>query len=177
VVFVSGWLGVVWLWGWGGVVELTGAGGADRFVYSSAADGNDTITDFLPADGDVIDLSAVLAGTSRLLADYVRVTRSGADALLEIDADGGATAYTDMALRLKNSPLTQTDLRSLYEAGNLLTGSIGLPPQVTVLAAVSHTSENGPPWGQFNVARSGSTSEPLAVAVQITGSATNGVDY
>ncbi len=163
--------------GSGGDDELTGAGGADRFVYSSAADGNDTITDFLPADRDVIDLSAVLAGTSRLLPDYVRVTRSGADALLEIDADGSAAAYTDMVLRLKNSPLTQADLRPLYEAGNLLTGSIGLPAQVTVLAAVPRTAENGPPWGQFNISRSGSTIQPLAVAFQLSGSAANGTDY
>ena len=119
----------------------------------------------------------MLNGTSRLLADYVKITRSGADALVGVDADGSATGYTDMVLRLKNSPLTQTDLRSLFESGALLTGTIGLPPQVTVLAAVSRTSENGPPWGQFAVTRSGATSEPLAVSFQISGSATNGSDY
>ena len=165
------------IWGSGGDDELAGAGGADDFIYTSAADGNDTINDFLPAEGDAIDLTAALHGTSRLLGDYLKITRSGADALLGVDADGSATGYTDMVLRLKNSPLTQSDLRSLYESGALITGTIGLPPQVTVLAAVARTSENGPPAGQFTVTRSGTTTDPLAVSFQISGSATNGTDY
>ncbi|HEX2749621.1 MAG TPA: type I secretion C-terminal target domain-containing protein [Verrucomicrobiales bacterium] len=175
--FLTGGMGNDTLNGGGGDDELTGSSGADRFVYASSTDGNDTLTDFHPSEGDAIDLSAVLHGTSRLLPDYVRITRSGADALLGVDAGGSGTGYSDMVLRLKNSPLTQADLRTLFESGNLITGSIGLPPAVTVLASVSRTSENGPPWGQFTVTRSGSTSEPLALVFQISGSATNGVDY
>lgn len=175
--FLTGSMASDTLCGSGGDDQLTGAGGADRFVYNTVGDGNDTLTDFTPADGDAIDLGAVLAGPSRLLADYVRITRSGSDALMGIDADGSATGYSDMVLRLQNSPLTQSDLRPLYENGNLLTGSIGLPSEVTIIAAVARTSENGPPAGQFAVTRSGSTAQSLTVTLQITGSATNGIDY
>jgi len=163
--------------GSGGDDELTGSGGADRFVITSADDGNDSINDFTVADGDVLDLAAALNGTSRLLSDYVRITRSGADALLGVDVDGSATGYTDMVLRLKNSPLTASHVRTLFESGQLLTGDIGLPPQLTVLAAVPRTSENGPPYGQFTILRSGATTGDLAVPLQLSGTATNGTDY
>lgn len=163
--------------GGGGDDELTGAGGADSFIFTSAEDGNDTLTDFTPAEGDIIDLAAALNGTSRFLADYVRITRSGSDALLEIDADGGAAAYTDMVIRLKNSPLTAVDVRTLFESGKLLTGTIGLPPQVTILASAPRATENGQPWGQFTITRSGSVGAELSLMLQISGSATNGSDY
>jgi len=163
--------------GAGGDDELTGAGGADSFVFTSAGDGHDTITDFTPADGDLLDLKAALQGTSRFLADYVRITRSGADALLGVDADGAGSTYTDMVIRLKNSPLTAADVRTLFESGRLLTGDIGLPPHVTILASAARASENGQPEGQFTLTRSGSTSAELPVLLQISGSATNGSDY
>jgi hypothetical protein len=161
----------------GGDDELTGAGGEDRFMFTSADDGNDTITDFAPADGDLINLAAVLNGASRFLADYVRISRNGTDALLGVDADGAGGNYTDMVIRLKNSPLTSSDVRTLFESGNLLTGEIGLPPQVSLLASAGRASENGQPWGQFTLTRSGSTSAELTVLLQISGSATNGSDY
>jgi hypothetical protein len=163
--------------GSGGDDELTGSGGADRFVITSTEDGNDTITDFTPADGDALDLTAALQGTSRLLADYVRITRSGADALLGVDTGGTAAGYADMVIRLRNSPLTAADVRTLFESGKLITGDIGLPPQVTVMASAPVASENGAPWGQFTITRSGSASAELPLMLQLSGSATNGTDY
>ena len=175
--FLTGGMTADTISGGGGDDELTGSGGADRFVFTSSDDGSDTLTDFNAADGDGLDLAAALRGTSRLLADYVRITRSGADALLGVDADGSATGYTDMVIRLKNSPLTAANVRTLFESGQLLTGDIGLPPQITVLASVPRATENGAPWGQFTVTRSGSAAGELAVMLQISGSATNGADY
>lgn len=175
--FLTGGMAADTISGNGGDDELTGSGGADRFVLVSAEDGNDTITDFSPVQGDQIDLAAVLQGTSRLLTDYVRISRKGGDALLGVDADGSATGYNDMVVLLKNSPLTAGDLRPLSESGQLLTGSIGLPPRITVLAAVTTTSENGPPYGQFTILRSGAATSDLTVPLQISGSATNGTDY
>jgi hypothetical protein len=163
--------------GGGGDDELTGAGGADSFVFTSADDGNDTLTDFSPAEGDIIDLAAALNGASRFLADYVRISRSGADAVIGVDSDGTGSTYTDMVIRLKNSALTSSDVRTLFESGNLVTGDIGLPPQVSLLASAGRASENGQPWGQFTLTRSGSTSAELTVLLQISGSATNGSDY
>ncbi len=163
--------------GAGGDDELTGAGGADRFVFTSGTDGSDTLTDFNPAEGDIIDLTAALQGASALLSDYVRLTRSGADALLGVDADGAGGTYDDMVIRLKDSPLTAADVRTLFDGGHLLTGTIGLPPQVTVLASAPRAFENGQPWGQITVTRSGAVHAPLPVSLQVSGSATNGTDY
>ena len=163
--------------GGGGADQLSGKGGADLFLYTSPSDGNDSILDFSQSEGDKIDIAALLTGASQLLTDYVRITRSGADALLGIRFDGTATGYSDMVIRLVNSPLTQTNLRSLYESDSLLTGRAVLPPQVSILASVSRGSENGPTSGQFVITRSKATDEPLTVALQITGSATNGTDY
>ncbi len=163
--------------GGSGEDTLTGAGGADRFVYTNSEDGNDTITDFRPSEGDALDLAALLAGSSPLLTDYVRITRSGADALVGVDVDGSATGYTDLVIRLANSSLSQADLRSLSEGGNLLTGDIALLPQITITAATARASENGPPPGRFVISRSKAGAQPVSVSLQISGSATNGVDY
>ena len=163
--------------GGAGSDQLSGKGGADLFLITSPADGNDSILDYSESEGDKIDISALLTGTSQLLTDYVRITRSGVDALLGIRFDGSATGYGDMIIRLANSPLTQANLRSLHENDSLLTGRAALPPQVSILASVARGSENGPTPGQFVISRSKASDVPLTVALQITGSATNGTDY
>lgn len=157
--------------------QLSGKGGADRFVYSSATDGNDTILDFTPLDGDKIDIAALLVGSSRLLTDYIKITRSGADALLGIKFNGSATGYNDMVIRLAGSPVVQADIRFLVDSGNLITGPIGLPAQVNILATIPRASENGAAPGRFTVSRGRVEVDALTVALQISGSATNGVDY
>lgn len=53
---ISGGKGNDFLWGHGGNDVLTGGSGADVFVMSTGG-GEDTITDFNPADGDVIVFS------------------------------------------------------------------------------------------------------------------------
>jgi hypothetical protein len=59
--------------GGGGADTLTGGGGADRFVYAAPGDSGtgagtfDRITDFAPAQGDRIDLSAIDARPDLLL--------------------------------------------------------------------------------------------------------------
>lgn len=160
-----------------GVDTLTGGGGADKFIYTGITDGNDTITDFKTSEGDALDLRAVLVGTSSLTTDYIRITRSGADALVGVDADGAGGTFSDLVIRFSNSTLQQSDLRSLVEGGNLITGAIGLLPQLTISAPVPRASENGVPAGRFAVSRSKAGSQPLTVSLSISGSATNGVDY
>jgi serralysin len=59
-----------WLFGGTGADKLTGGSGADTFVFMSLKDstvastGRDTIYDFVPSEGDRIDLSAIDANTS-----------------------------------------------------------------------------------------------------------------
>jgi|GEM_PF-778377 lysophospholipase L1-like esterase len=38
--------------------ELTGGGGADTFIYTKLADGEDILTDFKPAEGDIFQINA-----------------------------------------------------------------------------------------------------------------------
>ncbi len=58
------------------------------------------ITDFTPAQGDVIDVSGILHGSSTLLSDYLRIRRSGGDAFLDVSAAGTKT-FTGLSIRLE----------------------------------------------------------------------------
>ncbi len=156
---------------------LSGGPGGDTFVYTGTADGADVLTDFNTAEGDVLDVAAVLKGTSMLLSDYVRITRSGADALVGISAAGTNQGFTDLVIRLRNSPLLPSDLPGLYYTQHLATGSIGLPPRLGITASVALASENGPTDGVFTITREGASAETLAVNLLISGNASNGVDY
>jgi hypothetical protein len=94
------------LTGHGGADTLTGNGGADRFVYTSVADGVDTITDFAPGV-DVIDLARLLAslgipGATALANGHVVCTASGANAVIAIDPDGSGTARARQLVRVLN---------------------------------------------------------------------------
>ena len=174
--FLTGGMAEDVLAGKAGDDVLTGGGSADRFVIE-AGGGNDTITDFLPGEGDAIDLTGLLKGTSKLLADYVRITRDGAGAKLGISTAGTGAGYTDIVIRLTGSALSAGDLAFLSDNGNLLTGDILLPPAVGILASSVKASENGPSPSGFTVTRTGSLTAPLTVKLKISGSAANGTDY
>lgn len=156
---------------------FTGGPGADSFLFTGTSASVETITDFTPSQGDLIDLSGVLDGLSTRLTDYVRIRRSGADALMEISAAGLNAGFTDRVIRLQNSSLQPGDLLNLYYAGNIEAGAIGLPPRVSLTATTPQASENGPVAGQFTITREGDFDLPLTVNLLISGNATNGVDY
>ena len=80
-----------------------------------------------------------------------------------------------MVLTLAGTALT--NLFDLVESGRLVTGDKALPARVTLLAHAPSASENGPTAGGFTLSRSGAAQGALAVNLQITGSAANGVDY
>src|SRR5438552_13962433 len=77
-----------------------------------------------------------------------------------------------------------TSSHSAYLVLSLL-ALAGLPPAVaqssfpvvTIYATDAHASETGPDNGAFTVRRSGPTNFPLAVFYQLSGTASNGVDY
>ncbi len=163
------------LYGDDGADTLTGGAAADTFIFTDASTAVDTITDFTPAQGDVIDVSGLLHGSSSLLSDYLRIRRSGSDAFLDVSVAGTRT-FTDLSIRLQGSTLQPEDLATLHYAGNIESGAIGLPPRLTV-AATAQASENGPTAGEFTITREGSTASDLVVGFSLTGNATNGVDY
>jgi Ca2+-binding RTX toxin-like protein len=100
---------------------LTGGMGADRFVYASASDGRDTITDFAAAaGGDILDIHSVLTGfgtgTSNP-SDFVRLTENGGSTTLAVDPNGTGNNYVDLAVLQGNVGLLLNDL---IANGNLL---------------------------------------------------------
>jgi len=94
---------------------LTGNKGTDTFVYLSLNDGKDTISDFdidapnTSADGDILDISAVLdlAGntwidgkdlTFAIANGFVSFTNSGGATQVNVDIDGTGVAFASTAL-------------------------------------------------------------------------------
>ena len=161
----------------GGADTLAGGPGADGFIFTDPSNGEARVADFAPAEGDYLDVTGVLRGASKRLGDYVRLRRSGSDALIEISAQGAGTGFADLVIRLVGSSLQPADLPGLFYNGHLVTGEVGLPPRVSVVVGDPGASENGPREGSFIIRREGDASSDLVVALAMSGPATNGVDY
>jgi hypothetical protein len=98
------------------------------FAYLNAAEGGDTILDYNFAEGDALDLSALLSanfvsGISQA-SDFVQLAQSGSDITVKVDADGAAngTNFADVAV-LANTGTSGTDLVRTWfgEADHTLT--------------------------------------------------------
>jgi Ca2+-binding RTX toxin-like protein len=109
--------------GLGGKDTLEGGLGADRFVWLAASDGTDTIRDFTPGDGDVIDLSALVSGFTAGISDvtdFLRLTPGKKGAMLALDPDGdGPSSFQAMAV-LTGFDATTTTVEALVEDGSIL---------------------------------------------------------
>ncbi len=158
--------------------RLAGGGGRDVFVVS-AGDGNDTIVDFNAAESDTLDLSDLLSGSSRNLADYVRLSTVGTNSWMQINTSGAGAGFTNAEITLLNAVLRQSDLEGLWANGNLVARGIGIdgPPWINVTATRAEAGEEGPTPGEFTLTRSGSAETALIVNLSIGGAAVNGVDF
>ena len=110
------------IYAYGGNDTLNGGAGADRmeggagddvFAYSALSDADDTITDF-NATGDLFELSALMTAIGYIGCDavadgYVGLTQSGANTLVQIDADGGGDGFLTLAT-LENVTATEIDM-------------------------------------------------------------------
>lgn len=81
---------------------LTGGRGSDRFVYNSFNEGVDIVTDFNTRQ-DILDLNGVFSslGVTSVTSDFLRLTQSGNNTLVQIDqngATGGAIFSTLVTL-------------------------------------------------------------------------------
>ncbi|MES2571151.1 MAG: cadherin-like domain-containing protein [Verrucomicrobiota bacterium] len=159
--------------GGGGNDTLTGGRGADRFVFSGPVVGNNTVSDFRPEEGDILDFGAVLSGDSTDLRDYARLSGS----ILTIDADGGGTMFVDAQISLPGLNAGTSDLFALFHSGRIVAKGRTLPAAVSLAATKVSASENGPTPAIFVVSRIGPLDLPLPIAISVSGSAANGQDY
>lgn len=161
----------------GGRDVLVGSGKGDVFLFNSSSGGGAGIEDFSLTDGDVIDVSRLLVGSSTFLSDYVSVTDNGVDSFLGISTNGTRGEYSDYTITVRGTILGQAGLYQLTEKGHLRSGNKELRPLVTISALSQVAGENGPQSGSFVIHRAGDTSAEIQINLMLAGSALNGVDY
>ena len=99
---LDGGAGDDWLAGGAGADTLTGGPGADRFVIGTLEHGGDTILDFSGAQGDKLDVRAILGGFGTgygalSAGGFVRLTAVTGGVRLDVDEDGGANEWAALA--------------------------------------------------------------------------------
>jgi len=156
---------------------LRGGGGGDLFIIPGPSAGNVAIQDFNASENDALDISRVLLGSSTSLANYLQVTNSGSDSLLLINFTGIGANFTNLVVTLLGTRLSQEDLQSMVDNGNLVTGQKVTVPRISIVASIQAASQNGLVPGEFTLTRNSGIATSLTVNLQITGSAINGNDY
>ena len=99
---LDGGAGEDWLSGGAGADTLTGGLGADRFVIGTLEHGGDTILDFSSAQGDKLDVRAILGGAGTgygalSAGGFVRLTAVTGGVRFDVDEDGGANEWVAQA--------------------------------------------------------------------------------
>jgi hypothetical protein len=109
--------------GRGGNDILTGGAGTNDFVFSAAGPANvDTVTNYSLAQGDILDVSALIdanftAGSQ--IVDFVRLIASGNDLILQVDPNGSADnphVWQDVAI-LDNADVAAVNQVTAFIAG------------------------------------------------------------
>ncbi len=111
------------IFGGGGNDTMTGGSGSDRFCRDGlSSEGKDTISDFkIGRGGDVLDIDSVLTGYrsgSSNVNDFVRLTESGGNTTVNIDANGAVGGYS-FTSAVVLAGVTGTSVNQLINNGNL----------------------------------------------------------
>ncbi|MDX2085750.1 MAG: calcium-binding protein [Candidatus Melainabacteria bacterium] len=117
--------------GGAGLNKLSGGTGSDTFVFqkANAFDTPDEILDFKTAEGDRLDIADLLDLHNPLtdaIAGFVRITETGTNSFLAIDADGGANNFVTIAQLTgvtnltAGSTATEAELKALVTNGSLI---------------------------------------------------------
>ena len=107
-------------------ISNEGGSGANTYIFTldTAFDGIDTITDFDEGDGDVLDISDIIAGNYdplvHALTDFVEITTSGTSSIVKVDHDGTGTAFSMTQIATLNGVTGLTDEAALAASGNLI---------------------------------------------------------
>lgn len=104
-----------------GQTVMVGNGGADVFAFTSRS-GQPTVQDFHAIEGDVLDLSGILTGSSHRFEDYIQITPNGDDVRLGVNFAGLGTAFTDATITLKQISLSPAMFVRLWRSGNIYLG-------------------------------------------------------
>ncbi|ODR89607.1 hypothetical protein A8M32_20075 [Sinorhizobium alkalisoli] len=109
---------------------LSGGAGADTFVIADdelQLDIDDVITDYNAAEGDVVDLSALLGELAPgTLEQHVQIVQDGENANLQVDTDGsGNSASWQTVAVLENFSVSDEVVKILFnESGTKTTGEV-----------------------------------------------------
>ena len=156
---------------------LTGGAAADRFIIQSFDSGLVTVTDFAPAELDVLDLSRMPALSEAYVHRHLRLEKDDGVYRLQADLDGDGAGFTNLAVALPSLTDDQADLYALIESGRIQVGSLQIEPIISLATTQARAAENGPTAGVITLTRRGSLIGDLTVNLLVTGSAQNGVDY
>jgi len=157
-----------------GADRLRGGEGLDLFIVGDV--GLEIVEDFNTAV-DVLDLGELVLGQSSSLNDYLLASFDGTHTEIQVDQNGDGSGFTDATIRLEGLALSQDDLNRLWSLGQLLLGSVQGMGSVTIEGWPTDSLEEGYSTSELIVRRNGPTNQPLTVALAVSGSATNGVDY
>lgn len=131
---ITGNAGVNILTGLGGDDTLDGGAGADTLIGGSGADtflfkaatafsSVDTVTDFNAAEGDKLDLGDLLTSfdpVTMALTDWVRISDSGSDSIVEVDRDGLGAGFSFTQIATLSGVTGLTDEDALAASGTLV---------------------------------------------------------
>ena len=160
--------------GGAGANTLAGGLGMDLFIVSDL--GSETIEDF-DLTQDVLDLADLFSGQSGGLNSFLLADPDGSDTYIRVDQNGDGSGFTDAAILLQGNDLTQGDLHRLWSVGQLLLSGLEGYPSITLENVPTEALEEGYSTANLILRRNGPGTQALTVALNISGSATNGVDY
>jgi Ca2+-binding RTX toxin-like protein len=102
---------------------LSGGRGADAFTFAESGAANvDAIIDFSYVEGDKIDLSGLLDanfGPTSNVSDFVRLTQTGSNITVQVDANGaaGGVSFVDVAVVTNYGTAPVQDLVRMFFEG------------------------------------------------------------
>ncbi|MNO75513.1 hypothetical protein D3C76_665620 [compost metagenome] len=108
-----------------GSSTVTGSSGvAESFVWTAGDTGHDVIKNFNAAEGDRLDLSALLQGESLSSIDnYLKITTVNGESTLQVSTEGkftpgGDTSSADVSIKLEGVNWSNTTINSLVSGGD-----------------------------------------------------------
>ncbi|MGE3473092.1 MAG: PKD domain-containing protein, partial [Vicinamibacterales bacterium] len=131
--------------------------------------------------GPALAVSYTVSGSATPGADYVALSGTVTFAAGAADATVVVTPVDDALLEGPETVTLRLQPGPGYRVGAPDQAGITIlddeRPSVTITVSDGTASEAGPDAGSFEIARTGPTTSPLVVALSVSGSATEGVDY